>query len=513
MKFNTTDDGEKGASIELSKKTRNDQADVDDGVSVDSAQTKSYLSRLLANPCGDNPKGIDNVTLILGALLTWAFLYTILREEVEPPGGQLFKLILLMVLSQFCGWLISFLHLPPLLGMLLCGIALRNVGFFHLTGVYTDIVVSIRSISLGVILLKAGLGLDASALKRLSFVVARLALLPCLVETAGIAAAAYLLMNMSWTSGVLLGFALASVSPAVVVPSLLVLKEKGYGENKGISTLVIAASTIDNITSISGFGVVLKMLFSPGDLLSNILQGPLEVLIGLVVGLGWGFISACIPHRNENHLVVKRSIMVGGGGLVCVLGGQMFGYSGSGTLAAIISSFLASLCWKWQGWSNNYNPVGDIFGKMWLILQPLFFGLIGTEVKLNAIDVNLVLQGTAIIGFGLLVRSITCGMMLFGAKLNLKEVFFVILAWLPKATVQAALGPLALDMAKKTHQDDAIPWAQNILTIAILSIVITAPIGAVGISVGGPKLLSNQPPNKKYPNELPVQRTKDEERV
>ena len=115
-----------------------------------------------------------------------------------------------------------------------------------------------------VILIKAGLGLDAAALKRLSFVVVRLAFMPCLVETATDAVVAHFIMGFPWLWGILLGFVLAAVSPAVVVPSLLSLQERGYGEDKGISTLVIAASSIDDIAAISGFGVVLGIIFSQG---------------------------------------------------------------------------------------------------------------------------------------------------------------------------------------------------------------------------------------------------------
>ena len=115
-----------------------------------------------------------------------------------------------------------------------------------------------------VVLIKAGLGLDAAALKRLSFVVVRVAFLPCLVETAVDAVVANLIMGFPWLWAVLLGFLLAAISPAVVVPSLLSLQEKGYAEDKGISTLVIAASSIDDIAAISGFGVVLGIIFSQG---------------------------------------------------------------------------------------------------------------------------------------------------------------------------------------------------------------------------------------------------------
>lgn len=422
----------------------------------------------------------------------WALLFAILEHEVEP-GGQLFLLIVLTLTSYACGWLVSLLHLPPLLGMLLCGIALRNIGFFHVTGVYLEIVTTIREVALATILLKAGLGLDASALKKLSFVVARLAFTPCLAETVGAAVAAHFLMGLPWLWGLLLGSVLSAVSPAIVVPTLQILKAKGYGEAKGISTLVIAASSIDDIISISAFGVILGLIFSKGDLTHNILHGPIEVGLGLVTGVVWGIIAACIPHRNENYLVAKRTFIVGGGGLTAVLLSTLYGYAGSGPLAAIILSFIAQLCWKWQGWSNTYNPVATVFNNFWGIMQPLLFGLIGTEIRLDQIKMELIGLGLAVLMFGLFVRILSCCAVLIGANLNLKEVIFVNLAWLPKATVQATLGPIALDSTIRYHMTDAEPYARDVLTIAVLSILLTAPVGAIGISVGGPRLLSNEP--------------------
>ncbi|XKL63590.1 hypothetical protein PGB90_005954 [Kerria lacca] len=184
--------------------------------------------------------------------------------------------------------------------------------------------------------------------------------------------------------------------------------------------------------------------------------------------------------------------MVGAGGLVAVLISTLYGYSGSGPLAAIILSFIASLCWKWQGWTNTYNPVADVFNNFWGIMQPLLFGLIGTEIRIENIQMSLVWHGLTVVGFGLLIRIMTCCLVLIGANLNLKEVIFVNLAWLPKATVQATLGPIALDTAIRIGMVEVMPFARDVLTIAVLSILITAPIGAIGISLGGPRLLSNE---------------------
>ncbi|RZF34445.1 hypothetical protein LSTR_LSTR016318, partial [Laodelphax striatellus] len=257
-------------------------------------------------------------------------------------------------------------------------------------------------VALSVILIKAGLGLDAGALLKLSFVVIRLALIPCVAEAFAAAFISHYLLGYPWIWGLCLGFMLSAVSPAVVVPVLLSLKERGFGEAKGISTLVIAASSIDDIAAISIFGICLGMLFSEGDIAEQLIHGPIEILIGASSGILWGMLSAYFPHRLDNLVVFKRSVMVGGGGLVAVLGSHLIGYAGAGPLACITASFTASLCWKMQGWSSSHNPVADVYSTIWLILQPMLFGLIGAEIDLTQLRLDTLGYGMAVI-FGALV--------------------------------------------------------------------------------------------------------------
>ncbi|PSN56735.1 Sodium/hydrogen exchanger 9B2 [Blattella germanica] len=360
-------------------------------------------------------------TFLVALIVVWGVGYSILQDAMWP-GGPIFALVALFLLATFSGWLVSLAHLPPLLGMLLAGILLRFSGLFVMSGPYLTAVSTLRLVAMVVILIKAGLGLDAAAFKRLSFVVVRLAFLPCLVETATDAVVAHLVLGFPWLWGFLLGFVLAAVSPAVVVPSLLGLQEKGYGEDKGISTLVIAASSIDDIAAISGFGVVLGIIFSQGELFEQLIHGPIEVVMGLSFGISWGVLLIYLPHRND-------------------------------------------------------NPVADIYSVVWKVFQPVLFGLIGTEIDLRQLDGSTILYGLCVLVVGLVM-------------------LFVAVAWFPKATVQAALGHVALDLARKTDADEGVvTLASQVLTIAVLSILITAPIGAIGIFLTGPKLLGRLAPD------------------
>ncbi|GFG39584.1 hypothetical protein Cfor_01014 [Coptotermes formosanus] len=430
-------------------------------------------------------------TIILMLLLFWGVTFTVLQDAVLPQS-KLFALATLFILAYLAGWLVSLIHLPPLLGMLVTGILLRNSGFFYMTDNYVTAVSILRLVAMVVILIKAGLGLDAAALRRLSFVVVKLAFIPCLVEAATDAVAAYLVLGFPWLWGALLGFVLAAVSPAVVVPSLLGLQEKGYGEDKGISTLVIAASSIDDIAAISGFGMVVGLIFSKGDdLMQQLVHGPIEVVVGLSFGIGWGILLMYIPHKDDLWMVGERAFLIGGGGLLAVLGSSLVGYSGAGPLGCIVAAFVASYGWKLQGWSSSFNPVADIYSMIWKLFQPVLFGLIGTEIDLSQLNADTVLYGLCVLAVGLMLRLLASCLATMGGTLNLREMLFVAIAWLPKATVQAALGPVALDFARKEDPADAkkLELASQVLTIAVLSILITAPFGAVGIHIAGPRLL------------------------
>ncbi|XP_075213979.1 sodium/hydrogen exchanger 9B2-like isoform X2 [Lycorma delicatula] len=453
----------------------------------------NWIIRKSKHQCGwENNLAIQILGAVIKLGLIWLLLYCIFGEEVKVEG-RLFQILFLILTSYIVGQLVLFIHLPPLLGMLITGIAFRTSGYYNISGVYTEIVIVLREMALCVILIRAGLGLDAEALLRLSLVVMRLAFLPCIGESLTVAVASHILFGYPWLWGILLGFLLSAVSPAVVVPSLLSLKERGYGEGKGIATLVIGASSLDDITAISVFGISLGMIFSQGDITQQIFQGPKEVLLGLVTGVGWGILSSFMPHKDDDMVVFKRSVMVGGWGLLAVIGSQHIMSPGAGPLSCITSSLTAGIFWKLQGWSNK-NPVGDIFGIIWQIMQPILFGLIGAEIDLMQLQLDTVGKGIAVILCGLLFRVISCFIALFGTNLNLKEKIFVNLAWLPKATVQAALASKALDTVygQTSPQLEDIIRSEQVLTIAVLSILVTAPLGAIGVAVAGPLFLTKK---------------------
>lgn len=357
---------------------------------------------------------------------------------------------------------------------------------------------TLRSICLTVILLMAGLELDPVQLLKLSGVVVRATFIPCLTEAVAVAILSKLLLGFPWTVGFMLGFILAAVSPAVIIPCLMSLSGRGYGVAKGIPTLVIASCAADDVVAISGFGIFLGVTFSVGaPLWKLILHGPIEVLLGVSFGVFWGILAQWIPGKDHRHVAFFRWLILFGGGLIALFGAHLIHYDGAGGLATIIMAFVASMQWRKEGW-GDHNPVSKTFQRMWIILQPVIFALIGTEIQINKINLETLGYSILVLMLALVVRMVGTYIAVLGAGLNTKEKIFMAFAWLPKATVQAALGPIFLDNVLRFEEskfdqlgnrDEWIGMGNDILTLAVLSILITAPLGAVSILALGPRLL------------------------
>ncbi|XP_065733518.1 sodium/hydrogen exchanger 9B2 isoform X5 [Phocoena phocoena] len=266
-------------------------------------------------------------------------------------------------------------------GMLLAGFLIRNIP------VISDNVQiqhkwssALRSIALAVILVRAGLGLDSNALKKLKGVCVRLSLGPCLVEACASALLAHFLMGLPWQWGFMLGFVLGAVSPAVVVPSMLLLQEGGYGVEKGVPTLLMAAGSFDDILAITGFNTCLGMAFSTGSTVFNVLKGVLEVVVGMATGLLLGFFIQYFPSSDQDKLVWKRAFLVLGLSVLAVFSSMYFGFPGAGGLCTLVLAFLAG-----KGWASAKADVEKVIAVAWFIFQPLLFGLIGAEVAITAL--------------------------------------------------------------------------------------------------------------------------------
>ncbi|KAK4887313.1 hypothetical protein RN001_003584 [Aquatica leii] len=462
---------------------------------TNNAKSTEVLRNKTSNiiPKWSNVSGI--VSLFLLYLVVWAIAYSLFGNDYVGINSTLFRLSILFITAKLAGWIFSLVKLPPMIGMLLMGVLLRNVGFIHVTGGYSRFTSILRQIALVNILLPAGLGLDAQALKKMGFMVLNLAVVPVAVEIVGVAVLSYFTLDFPWLWGFLLGLLLAAVSPAVIIPCLFELQDLGYGVNKGIHTLVIAASTLNDIICIAFFGVCIGIIFSKESLVMQILYGPIVIVIGIVFGVFWGLLCQFVPHKDEMHVTTLRTLLLGLGCILSSVGSEAIGYSGAGALGCMVAAFIACLGWKRYGWTNN-NTVRTNFVLLWKFFEPISFALIGVEVNFDILESNIVLWGLLTLLVPLLLRIVTSFTSTQCSNLNQKENIFVALSWTPKATVQATLGPTALILARELNDAVLEGYANSVLIIAVISIIITSPIGAILIMQLGPKLLHRTESNE-----------------
>ncbi|KAI4889762.1 hypothetical protein NFI96_019377, partial [Prochilodus magdalenae] len=386
-----------------------------------------------------------------------------ITEKECLPGGNLFGIITVLLCALTGGKLVRLVcapklpAFPPLLGMLLAGVLLRNIPVVT-EAVYIDFrwSASLRNIALAVILSHAGLGLDGSALRKLKAVCVRVAVGPCLTEAFTVALVSHFLLGLPWIWGFILGFVLGAVSPAVVVPAMLQLQKDGYGSEQGVPTLLMAAGSFDDILCITGFSTCLSIAFNTDSIWFNILRGLLEIVGAMAAGLVFGLFLRCFPSSDHKDVSVKRSYLLLGLSVFAVCGSHVAGFPGSGGLCTLVLSFCAGLGWR--------------------------------ESKVSPLFIMLRL-GLVTLAIALTVRISFTFLMVHCAGFNRKEKLFIALAWMPKATVQATIGSMALDMARSKQEEQMQHHGMEVLTLAFLSILITAPVGALLIGLCAPRLL------------------------
>ncbi|XP_051559988.1 sodium/hydrogen exchanger 9B2-like [Myxocyprinus asiaticus] len=455
-----------------------------------------WLRRVYSCP----PRGLlaTIITKVTMAAVLFGVVWSITEKECLP-GGNLFGIVTLFICSVAGGKLFGHIRfpnlppLPPLLGMLLAGFILRNIPVVT-DAVYIDVrwSASLRNIALAIILVKAGLELDSKALRKLKAVCLRLSIFPLTFEATTMAVVSYLLLGLPWVWGFILGFVLGAISPAVVVPSMLLLQKQGYGAEQGIPTLLMAACSIDDIIAITCFTTCLGVAFATGTVWLNVLRGPLEVLGGVIAGVALGYFLHYFPSRDQGSLVLKRSFLVLGLAVFALFGSNVAGIPGAGGLCTLVLTFVSGI-----GWGNAKAPVVEMVERFWHVFQPLLFGLIGAEIVIGALEISTVSLGIAALFIALTVRLLITFAVVLHAGFNLKEKVFIALAWMPKATVQAAIGSTALDMARSKNDLELQKYGMDVLTVAVLSILITAPIGALIIGLLGPRMLQ-KPKNPEW---------------
>ncbi|XP_042323286.1 sodium/hydrogen exchanger 9B2-like isoform X2 [Sceloporus undulatus] len=352
-------------------------------------ETPGKLRQICACP----PQGClaSLVTNVATVVLFWAVTWTLSGDE-SLPGRNIFGLIFIYSFSVLGGKLMVLIkipNLPPLprlLGMLLSGFLIRNIPFTNeIVKIDVKWGSALRNIALSIILALAGLGLNPEALNKLKAVCFRLSLGPCIIESCSAAVISHFLLGLPWEWGFMFGFVLGAVSPAVVVLSMLGLQARGYGVDKGIPTLLIAAGSLDDIVAITGFNTFLGMAFSTGSTFKSLLHGLMEVAIGAGAGILLGTFICFFPSRDEIHLAWKRTFFIMGLAMFSLLGSRYFDIHGSGGLCTVVLAFLAGIAW-----AEQKNAVEELVAIAWSIFQPFLFGLIGAEISVVSLNPKMV---------------------------------------------------------------------------------------------------------------------------
>lgn len=390
---------------------------------------------------------------------------------------MLTSLALIFLFGLIFGALFQKLRLPPLLGMLIVGIVLGPYALNWLDDSLLSISADLRQIALIIILTRAGLNLNISDLKKVGRPAVLMCFLPACFEILGMLVLAPPLLHISYLDAAIMGAVVGAVSPAVIVPKMLRLMEEGYGTEKSIPQLILAGASVDDV-----FVIVLFSSFTglaKGESLSpwRFAEIPISILLGVLLGAALGLALAFFFQKVHVRDSVKVLLLLSFSFLLVALEDALEGFVPISGLIAVMSLGIA-LQRKQDLVARRLSLK---FSKLWVAAELLLFVLVGATVDLHyAYAAGL---SAVILIFGvLLFRMAGVWVCLLKTKLLFKERLFCMLAYMPKATVQAAIGSVPLSIG--------LSCGNIVLTVAVLAILITAPLGAFLIDLTYKKLLS-----------------------
>ena len=477
------------------------------------------------------------LVIALTGLLAW---WAAGRLAVGPsfgPGGAVFAVFVVLFSSFGAGRVVArFPPMPALLGQLVAGFLLRNiptVGDAVGAAVDARFSAAARTAALGIVLARAGLSLDVKAVYRLRWAIKRLAFGPATAEALVVTLLAKPALGLPWSHCATLGYLFAGISPAVVVPSMLALQDHGRGVKAGVPALAITAASVDVVYAIAGFGVASSWLpgMGAGGATAAAWQAPTQIIGGALGGVAVGKILGAVlpperetsetsarampnatnvpPTRGTVALAVKTTTETGGESAgapadgysssaravalmalvqLALFAGARWEFSGGAALLSLVMSTAAAQAWG----PKPAKATGLLLNAIWAkVGEPLLFGLIGAAVDASRLKADVAGFGILTLAAGLAARCVSAFFAAKGGSLSVRDRLFIAVAWTPKATVQAALAGLPFDAAVEAfgRGSKEADRGETLLALGVLSILITAPLGAAAVAVSGERLL------------------------
>ena len=398
---------------------------------------------------------------------------------------MLTSLALIFIVGLSFAAICKTIKLPRIIGMLLTGLILGPFVLDALDSSILGISAELRQIALVIILIKAGLSLDIRDLRKVGRPAILLSFLPACFEIVAAVVFAPLILNVSYLEGAIIGAVLGAVSPAIVVPKMVHLMDHGYGTDKSIPQMLLAGSSLDDVFVIVLFTTFVGIEQGSGANVMDFVNIPISIVLGILLGMIVGFILAFFFDYafNKGHLIrnsFKVIVILGFSFLLLTVEELCKPYVAvSGLLAIMAMSMVIAK----RSNVEVTRRLKEKYGKLWLAAEVILFVLVGAEVNINYIASTggwVVLLVLACLVF----RSIGVYICLLGTKLNQKERLFTIISYIPKATVQAAIGSIPLSLG--------LPCGEIVLSVAVISILITAPLGAIGMDLTYKKFLHKE---------------------
>lgn len=398
---------------------------------------------------------------------------------------MLTSLALIFLVGLAMGAICQKLKLPRIIGMLVTGIVLGPYVLDWLDPSILSISADLRKMALIIILLKAGLSLDLQDLKKAGRSAVLLSFVPASCELLGYVLLAPMILGITRIEAAVMGAVLAAVSPAVVVPRMVSLMEKKYGTDKAIPQMILAGASCDDIFVIVLFTTFLGMAQGGSADMMDFVNIPVSIVLGILLGavVGYGlylFFETAYARKHCVRNSMKVIIVLGFSFLLIAIEGWLEGKIAVSGLLAVVS--MACVI-KLKSTAFVSKRLSEKFGKLWLAAEVMLFVLVGAAVDIRY-TLKVGVAAIIMILAALVFRSIGVLLCVAGTKLTWKERLFCVIAYLPKATVQAAIGsvPLAAGLS----------CGNIVLSVAVMAIVITAPLGALGIDSSYKKLLKHE---------------------